>query len=168
MWPEGEAGFDCRRTLRTGCMGRKPKKPNVKDHRFPPSSGKASALFGSAGFLRLAALAFSARSGRRRAVIRRCGWKTVHNTSEWTSGWLKRPQRETRDRGGEAKRHRFWRHLTREGSTLQRCHPFAEQPKRLVEFDILVDAVDGTRLYTARPSKSSRQTPRKPPLMAFS
>ena len=35
----------------------------------------------------------------------------------------------------------------------QRGHPFAEQPKGLVELDILIDAVHGAGLHTTRPAE---------------
>lgn len=38
-------------------------------------------------------------------------------------------------------------------SRLQRRHPFAEEPKGFVEFDIQIDAVHGAGLHTARPAE---------------
>jgi hypothetical protein len=48
--------------------GKDRKKLNAKNDRFPPSSGKPYGAMWGAGFLRLAALAFSARSSRGPAV----------------------------------------------------------------------------------------------------
>jgi hypothetical protein len=44
--------------------------------RFPQAPENPTALYGSAGFLRLlCSPAMPAHSGRGRAVLRRCGWK---------------------------------------------------------------------------------------------
>lgn len=95
-------GIDCRRTLRTVCMGLKPKKPNVKNDRFPPSSGKPYGAMGERGFppLGCARLFGSLRPRARRLTPLR-----LENAPQYRgmdARITERPQRETSGRGGES------------------------------------------------------------------
>lgn len=71
----------------------------------------------------------------------------------------------TKRPSARALRRLFRRRICLPGRALQRRHPFAEEPKGLVELDILSDAVHGAGLHLPR---SSRPTPLSPPLMAIS